>query len=118
MSPNHGLISALVYNFGLRSPMYFKVLEVFPKGTRYQDGQVERTIQTLEDMLRACVIDFKGNWDDYMSLVEFDYNKNYHSSIDKYPFEALYGRRCRYPIGWFEVGKVSLLRPGIGIRGH
>ncbi|WMV24810.1 hypothetical protein MTR67_018195 [Solanum verrucosum] len=73
------------------------------------DGQAERTIQTLEDMLRACVIDFKGNWEDYMSLVEFAYNNNYHSSIDKYPIEALYGRRCRYPIGWFEVGKVSLL---------
>ena len=45
------------------------------------DGQAERTIQTLEDMLRACVIDFKGNWDDHLSLIEFVYNNSYHSSI-------------------------------------
>jgi len=63
------------------------------------DGQAERTIQTLEDMLRACVIDFKGNWDDHLPLIEFSYNNSYHSSIAMAPFEALYGRRCRSPIG-------------------
>ncbi|WMV08922.1 hypothetical protein MTR67_002307 [Solanum verrucosum] len=73
------------------------------------DGQVERTIKTLEDMLRACVIDFKGYWDDHLPLIGFDYNNSYHSSIGMAPFEALYGRMCRSPIGWFEVGAVALI---------
>ncbi|WMV25861.1 hypothetical protein MTR67_019246 [Solanum verrucosum] len=77
------------------------------------DGQVERTIQTLEDMLRACVIDFKGNWDGHLPLVEFSYNNNYHSSIQMAPYEALYGRRCRSPIGWFEVGEAGLIGPDL-----
>ncbi|WMV50252.1 hypothetical protein MTR67_043637 [Solanum verrucosum] len=72
-------------------------------------GQAERTIQNLENMLRACVIDFKGNWDDYLPLIEFSYNNSYLSSINMAPFEALYGRRCRSPIGWFEVGEVTLI---------
>ncbi|KAI3725796.1 hypothetical protein L1987_65589 [Smallanthus sonchifolius] len=55
------------------------------------DGQTERTIQTLEDMLRACVIDFGGNWDSHLSLIEFSYNNSYHTSINMAPFEALYG---------------------------
>ncbi|WMV49853.1 hypothetical protein MTR67_043238 [Solanum verrucosum] len=73
------------------------------------DGKMERTIKTLEDMLRACVIDFKGNWDDHFPLIEFGYNNNYHSSSGMAPFEDLYGRRCRSPIGMLEVGKVSLI---------
>ncbi|WMV45442.1 hypothetical protein MTR67_038827 [Solanum verrucosum] len=72
------------------------------------DGQAERTIQTLEDMLRACVIDFKGNWDNHLPLIEFSYNNNDHSSIAMVPFEALYGRRCRSQVGWFEVGEFAL----------
>ncbi|KAH0738661.1 hypothetical protein KY290_037366 [Solanum tuberosum] len=77
------------------------------------DGQAERTIQTLEDMLRACVIDFKGNWDDHLPLIEFAYNNSYHSSIQMAPYEALYGRRCRSPIGWFEVGEARLIGPDL-----
>ncbi|WMV50253.1 hypothetical protein MTR67_043638 [Solanum verrucosum] len=73
------------------------------------DGQVERTIQTLEGMLRAYVIYFKGNWDDHLPLVEFAYNNSYHSSIVMAPFKALYGRRCRSPVGWFEVGEIFLI---------
>lgn len=69
------------------------------------DGQAERTIQMLEDMLQACVLEFKGNWDDHLSLIEFAYNNNFHDSIQMAPFEALYGRRCRSPIGWFKVGE-------------
>ncbi|GJV95170.1 putative reverse transcriptase domain-containing protein [Tanacetum coccineum] len=57
------------------------------------DGQSERTIQTLKDMLRACVIDFGGNWDVHLPLAEFSYNNSYHSSIRCAPFEALYGRK-------------------------
>ena len=70
------------------------------------DGQSERTIQVLEDMFRACVIEFGGHWDNFLPLAEFSYNNSYHSSIDMAPFEALYGRRCRSPIGWFDAFEV------------
>ena len=69
------------------------------------DGQIERTIQTLEDMLRMCVLDFKQDWDQYLPLVEFAYNNSYHSSIGMPPYEALYGRKYRSPICWTEVGE-------------
>ncbi|GJV61915.1 putative reverse transcriptase domain-containing protein [Tanacetum coccineum] len=75
------------------------------------DGQSERTIQTLEDMLRACVIDFGKNWDRHLPLVEFSYNNSYHASIKAAPFEALYGRKCRSPICWSEVGDSQLTGP-------
>ncbi|WMV08507.1 hypothetical protein MTR67_001892, partial [Solanum verrucosum] len=63
------------------------------------DRQAERTIQHLEDILRACLIDFNGNWGDHLPLIKFAYNNNYHSSIGMAPFEALYSRRCRSPLG-------------------
>ncbi|GJX14792.1 reverse transcriptase domain-containing protein [Tanacetum coccineum] len=75
------------------------------------DGQSERTIQTLEDMLRACVIDFGGSWDVHLPLAEFSYNNSYHSSIRCAPFEALYGRKCRSPVLWAEIGEGSLIGP-------
>ncbi|KAL0415719.1 UNVERIFIED_CONTAM: Transposon Ty3-I Gag-Pol polyprotein [Sesamum latifolium] len=64
------------------------------------DGQSERTIQTLEDMMRACIMEFKGNWDDHLPLMEFAYNNSFHSSIGMALYEALYGRRCRSPVCW------------------
>nr|GEU79024.1 putative reverse transcriptase domain-containing protein [Tanacetum cinerariifolium] len=75
------------------------------------DGQSERTIQTHEDMLRACVIDFKKGWEGHLPLVEFSYNNSYHASIKATPFEALYGRKCRSPICWAKVGDVQLTGP-------
>ncbi|GJW42792.1 putative reverse transcriptase domain-containing protein [Tanacetum coccineum] len=75
------------------------------------DGQSERTIQTLEDMLRACVMDFGKGWDTHLPLVEFPYNNIYHTSIKVAPFEALYGRKCRSPICWDEVGDAQLTGP-------
>ncbi|GJV65415.1 putative reverse transcriptase domain-containing protein [Tanacetum coccineum] len=75
------------------------------------DGQSKRTIQTLEDMLRACVIDFGGSWDVHLPLAEFSYNNSYHSSIRCAPFEALYGRKCRSPVLWAEIGEGSLIGP-------
>ncbi|GKF30015.1 putative reverse transcriptase domain-containing protein, partial [Tanacetum coccineum] len=75
------------------------------------DDQIERTIQTLEDMLRACVMDFGGSWDTHLPLVEFSYNNRYHTSIKCAPFEALYGRKCRSPVIWTEVGESHLIRP-------
>ncbi|GJS34243.1 putative reverse transcriptase domain-containing protein [Tanacetum coccineum] len=71
---------------------------------------VEHTIQTLEDMLRACVIDFGGNWDVQLPLAEFSCNNSYHSSIRCAPFKALYGRKCRHKPLEFEVGDQVLLR--------
>ncbi|GJU37272.1 putative reverse transcriptase domain-containing protein [Tanacetum coccineum] len=69
------------------------------------DGQSERNIQALEDMLRLCVLDFGGSWDVQLSLAEFSYNNSYHSCMRCAPFEALYGRKCRSPIMWAKVGE-------------
>nr|GFB99294.1 putative reverse transcriptase domain, ribonuclease H-like domain, aspartic peptidase domain protein [Tanacetum cinerariifolium] len=72
------------------------------------DGQSERTIQTLEDMLRACVIDFGKGWVKHLPLAEFSYNNSYHASIKAAPYEALYGRKCRSPMCWAEVRESQL----------
>ncbi|GKE57077.1 putative reverse transcriptase domain-containing protein [Tanacetum coccineum] len=77
------------------------------------DGQSERTIQTLEYMLRACVLDFGKNWDRHLPLVELSYNNSYHISIRAAPFEALYGRKCRSPVCWAEVGDAQHIGPAI-----
>ncbi|KAL8091387.1 hypothetical protein AgCh_033846 [Apium graveolens] len=77
------------------------------------DRKSERTIQTLEDMLRVCTIDFKGSWDDHFPLIEFSYNNSFHASIRMPPYEALYGRRCRYPLYWDEVGERRMLGPEV-----
>ncbi|GKE82257.1 putative reverse transcriptase domain-containing protein, partial [Tanacetum coccineum] len=74
-------------------------------------GQSELTIQTLKDMLRACVIDFGGSWDVYLLLAKFSYNNSYHTSIQCAPFEALYGRKCRSSVLWAEIGEGSLIGP-------
>nr|GEV02522.1 putative reverse transcriptase domain-containing protein [Tanacetum cinerariifolium] len=66
------------------------------------DGQSERTIQMLENMLRACVMDFKKGWDRHLPLIEFSYNNSYHTSIKAAPFKALYGRKCQSPVCWAE----------------
>ncbi|GKE33246.1 putative reverse transcriptase domain-containing protein, partial [Tanacetum coccineum] len=76
-------------------------------------GQSERTIQTLEDMLRACAIDFGKGWVNHLPLFEFSYNNNYHASIKATPFEALYDRKCHSPVCWAEVGEVQLIGPEI-----
>jgi hypothetical protein len=75
------------------------------------DGQTERTIQTLEDMLRACILEFGGSWDKYLPLAEFSYNNSYHASIGMAPYEALYGRKCRTPLCWRESGEKLLVGP-------
>ena len=77
------------------------------------DGQTERTIQSLEDLLRACILEQGGSWDTHLPLVEFTYNNSYHSSIGMAPFEALYGRRCRTPLCWHESGESVVLGPEI-----
>ncbi|GKD87105.1 putative reverse transcriptase domain-containing protein [Tanacetum coccineum] len=77
------------------------------------DEQSKRTIQTLKDMLRACVIDFGKGWVNHLPLVEFSYNNSYHVSIKAAPFEALYGQKSHSPVCWAEVGEVQLTGPEI-----
>ncbi|GJX54238.1 putative reverse transcriptase domain-containing protein [Tanacetum coccineum] len=75
------------------------------------DGHSERTIQTREDMLRACVIDFGKGWVKHLPIAEFSYNNSYHTSIKATPYEALYGRKYRSPVCWAEVGEAQLTGP-------
>ena len=77
------------------------------------DGQTERVNQILEDMLRACVLNHVGNWDEYLSLAEFSYNNSYQESIKMSPFEALYGRSCRTPLNWSEPGERVVFGPDL-----
>ena len=111
---------SIIYHRGAQSTSLF--LSCFQEGLGTEmilipifhpqmDGLAERAIQILEHMLRVCVIDFKVNQEDHLSLIEFTYNNSYHSSIFMEPFEALFGRRCRSPVGLFEVSESSLLGP-------
>ncbi|TYK23903.1 ty3-gypsy retrotransposon protein [Cucumis melo var. makuwa] len=75
------------------------------------DGQTERLNQVLEDMLRACVLEFSGSWDSHLHLMEFAYNNSYQATIGMAPFEALYGKCCRSPVCWGEVGEQRMLGP-------
>ncbi|GJV89173.1 putative reverse transcriptase domain-containing protein [Tanacetum coccineum] len=77
------------------------------------DGHSKHTIQTLEDMLRACVMDFGGSWDTHLPLVEFSYNNSYHKGIKYAPFKALYRRKCRSLVIWAEFGESQLIGPEI-----
>ena len=77
------------------------------------DGQSERTIQVLEDMLRACVLDHKVCWEEQLPLVEFAYKNSYQASIQMALYEALYGRPCRSPLCWTEVGESSITGPDL-----
>ncbi|XP_070032908.1 uncharacterized protein [Nicotiana tomentosiformis] len=118
----HGVPLSIISDRGAQFTPYF--WKSFQKGLGTQvnlstafypqtDGQAERTIQTVEDMLRACVLDFKGSWVDHPPLIEFAYNNSFQASIQMAPYEALYGRKCRSPIGWFEVGEAELLGPNL-----
>ena len=77
------------------------------------NGQSKRTIQVLEVMLRACVLDLKGGWEEHFPLVEFTYNNSYQASIQMAPYKALYGRPCRSLICWTEVGERSTTGPNL-----
>ena len=77
------------------------------------DGQTERVNQILEDMLRACALDYGSSWDDNLPYAEFSYNNRYQASLKMAPFEALYGRRCRTPLMWDEVGDRQLFGPDL-----
>jgi hypothetical protein len=63
----------------------------------------------LEDLLRACILDFGGSWEDHLPLVEFTYNNNYQTTVGMAPYEELYGRKCRTPLCWEEVGNQKII---------
>ena len=77
------------------------------------DSQAERTTQSLEDLLRACVLEQGGTWDSYLSLIEFTYNNSFHSIIGMAPYEALHGRRCMTYLCWYESSESVVLGPEI-----
>ena len=77
------------------------------------DGQTKRTIQSLEDLLRVCVLEKKGSWESFLPLIKFTYNNSFHSTIGMAPYEALYGRRCRTPLCWLEPGEGLTLGPEV-----
>ncbi|GJZ41116.1 putative reverse transcriptase domain-containing protein [Tanacetum coccineum] len=115
----HGVPVSIIYDRDARFTS--RLWQTFQKalGTRLDmitayhpqtDGHSERIIQTLEDMLRACVIDFGGSWDVHLQLAEFSYNNSYHTSIRCAPFEALYGRKCRRKPLEFKVGDRVMLK--------
>ena len=118
----HGVLVSIVLN---RDPQFMaQFWKSFQKAMGTQllmsttfhpqtDSQSERTIQILEDMLRACVLDLKGSWEEHLLLVEFAYNNSYQASIQMAPYEALYGRPCRSSICWTEVGESSITDPDL-----
>ncbi|GKA83538.1 putative reverse transcriptase domain-containing protein [Tanacetum coccineum] len=122
MVARHGVPISIISNQdGRFTSQFWKMLQR-ALGTRLDmittyhpqtDGQSERTIQTLEDMLRACVIDFRGSWDTHLPLAEFSYNNSYHTSIKCALFESLYGRKCCSPVVWAEVGESKMIGPEI-----
>src|SRR5579883_1549543 len=88
-------------------------------GTAYHpqtDGQTERVNRVLEDLLRACVLQYDKNWDKCLSLAEFSYNNSYQASLKMAPFEALYGRRCRTPLSWSQHGEQAIYGPNLVVE--
>jgi transposase InsO family protein len=77
------------------------------------DGQIERVNQVLEDMLRACSLQYGRNWDKSLPYAEFSYNNSYHESLKMASFEMLYGHRCRTPLFWSEAGERKVFGPDI-----
>ena len=115
---HHGIPSTIISDRDLRfiSRFWGALQNVF--GTRFclstachplTNGQTERTIQTLEDMLRAYVMDKQGSWDRYLTLIEFTNNNSYHACIGMAPYEVPYGRKCQSPLCWYGPGEQSLL---------
>ena len=116
----HGVLVSIVSNRDPRFTSRFWPSLQTALGTRLHfrtafhtqtDCESQWTIQTLEDMLKACVMEFKGSWDTQLALMEFAYNNSYQASIEMIPFEQLYGRKCRTPVCWDEVGERRLVGP-------
>ena len=74
------------------------------------DGQSKRTIQSLEDLFRTCILDHLGAWNEVLPLIKFTYNNSFHASIDMAPYEALYTKKCATPLCWYQYGEAVLVR--------
>ena len=118
----HGVPVSIVSNRDPRFTTHFWKSFQKAMGTRLimstafhpqMNGQLERNIQVLEDMLRACVLDHKGSWEEHLPLVKFAYNNSYQASIQMAPYKALYGRLCRSTLCWTEVGESSITGPDL-----
>jgi len=118
----HGIPKTIISDRGTQFPARFWEQLQASLGTKLirssayhpqTDGQTERVNQILEDMLRACVIHFDKSWDKCLSLAEFSYNNSYQESLKMAPFEALYGRRCRTPLNWSQVGERVVFGPDL-----
>nr|GEV48386.1 putative reverse transcriptase domain-containing protein [Tanacetum cinerariifolium] len=107
----HGIPVSIISDHDLRFTSNFWRSLQNALGTRLDMSIAERTIQTLEDMMRTYAIDFGKCWVNHFPLVEFSYNNSYHASIKAAPFKALYGRKCRSPICWIEVEEAQILGP-------
>ena len=114
----YGVLVSIVSNRDARfTSMFWKELQAgFSAKLKFStvshpqvDGQSEQMIQTLEDMLRVCTLDFLGSWAEKVQLMEFAYNNSYHQSLDMSPFEALYGRKCQSPIHWHKAEEMRFL---------
>ena len=110
----HGVLVSIVSDRDVRfTSMFWKKLQAgfgtklkFSTASHPQtDRQSEQMIQTFEDMLKVCTLDFPRSWAEKVSLMEFAYSKSYHQSLDMSHFEALYRRKCRSPIHWHEARK-------------
>nr|KYP60651.1 Transposon Ty3-I Gag-Pol polyprotein [Cajanus cajan] len=121
----HGVPSSIISDRDLRFTSRFWQSLYQALGTKLRlsstyhpqtDGQLERIIQSLEDLLRACVLDHLGSWEEVLPLVEFTYNNSFHASIGMAPFEALYGRRCRTPLCWYQDGESVVVGPELVLQ--
>ena len=109
-----GILNLLPSSGSISGSSWYEITLLYSTAYHPQtDGQSERTIQTLEDMLRSSVLQFGDSWHDCLDLMEFAYNNIYHSSIGMTPFEALYGKSCCTPLCWSEVGERVLVGPEI-----
>jgi hypothetical protein len=118
----HGVPKSIVSDRGTQFTSHFWCQLHESLGTRLEfsiafhpqtNGQTERVNQILEDMLRACALDYGSSWDDNLPYVEFSYNNSHQASIEMSPFEALYGGKCTTPLLWSGVGERSLFGPDI-----
>jgi hypothetical protein len=118
----HGALKKIVSDRGTQFTLKFweRLYEILDTQLRFSstyhpqtDGQTERVNQILEDMLRACALQYGRSWDKSLSYVEFSYNNSYQESLNMVPFEMLYGRRCRTPLFWSETGERKIFRPDI-----
>jgi hypothetical protein len=117
----HGVPSKIVFDRGTQFTSKFWKRLHEAMGTKLDfssayhpqtDGQTERVNQIMEDMLRACMLTYGKDWEKSLSYVEFSYNNSYQASLGMSPF-ALYGRKCRTPLMWSEVGEWTLLKPSL-----